>query len=339
MPVLKILMCSVCCIALATGCDSVPEKWPELSTEDPPDKNVQPPSWYKPAARPDPWPLGAEPEHGTSAWRNWVAMRYNSRALARPAAVAPKIDGKLDDAAWKGAATGIPFVDPNGGPATPGTTVFLAYDSKNLYVAARLDEPDPAKIRAGAENGRQVSLDDHLAVDVAPNWRAKQAVGYALRVNSKGVFAAALRAASDQDAPLSAAAVVGEKDWTVEVAIPLNRIGVEAEDLWGQIWAFRFVRQRYAGGSGEVSSWTRVLDARRGTINSGYVIFKGVRPEEPPPKPKDEPKEGPADKPKDEPTDKPVPPKEGDKPAEPAPKVEPDKKDAGTEKAGENDGT
>ena len=56
-----VLMCAVCCAVAATGCRTVPPEWPTLDVTDPPDGGVQPPAWYKPAATPDPWPLGAEP--------------------------------------------------------------------------------------------------------------------------------------------------------------------------------------------------------------------------------------------------------------------------------------
>ena len=58
--------------------------------------------------------------------------------------VAPRIDGELRDAAWKGAAWTADFVDIEGS-AKPRprfrTRAKMCWDSEYLYVAAQLDEP------------------------------------------------------------------------------------------------------------------------------------------------------------------------------------------------------
>ncbi|MFW6051673.1 MAG: carbohydrate-binding family 9-like protein [Myxococcota bacterium] len=60
---------------------------------------------------------------------------------ARKAKEAPTIDGKLDDAAWKDAIAGRPFVDTmKGTPAEPRSTVQLAWDDEHLYAAFRVQD-------------------------------------------------------------------------------------------------------------------------------------------------------------------------------------------------------
>lgn len=289
----KILLCALCCAMLAAGCGSTPPERPTLDTEDPPDTNVQPPSWYKPAQEYDPWPLGPAPKHGTSEWRLWCSMRYSSRGIVRPTAIPPEIDGKLDDDAWKGAQLGTPFVDATNNPADPGTAVFLAYDENNLYIAARLDEPEPAKIRANAkQNDVSVNRDDHIGIHLAPRGLAGDDTRYWVIVNSKGFFAGVFRPDSEARKDVKTAAAVGEKAWTVEIAIPLDAFDATAGDPWGRIWLCSVTRQRRAGGAGGFSSWTRILELTKGRIDWGHVIFKGVRPKEPEEKPpEEEPKE------------------------------------------------
>jgi len=61
------------------------------------------------------------------------------------ASAPPEIDGKLNDAAWRGAEWSESFVDIEGAgrPAPRWATRFkLAWDAEYLYVALAMDEPD-----------------------------------------------------------------------------------------------------------------------------------------------------------------------------------------------------
>jgi hypothetical protein len=64
--------------------------------------------------------------------------------VARRAARAPVVDGRLDDAAWRAAPWTEPFVDIVGdGPAPPLLTrAKIVWDDHYLYVGADLEEPD-----------------------------------------------------------------------------------------------------------------------------------------------------------------------------------------------------
>ena len=64
--------------------------------------------------------------------------------LCRRTADPPRIDGALDDPAWRAAAWTAPFVDIEG-PCRPlpryATRAKLLWDERNLYIAAWLEEP------------------------------------------------------------------------------------------------------------------------------------------------------------------------------------------------------
>lgn len=64
-------------------------------------------------------------------------------------ATAPVLDGKLDD--WPAAPTVdggfVQFEPQQGAPANRHTAVWLAYDEQHLYVAARLEQPEPINQR------------------------------------------------------------------------------------------------------------------------------------------------------------------------------------------------
>jgi len=62
---------------------------------------------------------------------------------------APRIDGRLDDAAWSRLTPIADFVQqqPREGQApTEATEVFIAYDDEAIYVGARLHRRDPKEL-------------------------------------------------------------------------------------------------------------------------------------------------------------------------------------------------
>jgi len=285
MSLVRTAVCVFCCLVLATGCNSTPKDrsaWPELDTKDALDTNVQPPPWYKPSSEPEPWPLGPEPKYASDEWRRWCAVRYNSRAIVRWIDEAPAIDGKLDDAAWQDAAAKPPFIDPVGKPAKPPTTIYLACDDKNLYLAVRAELP---AVKDGP--GTQ----DYAALTVAPDWTAERPDLYTFLVNSTGLMAVRGSADLGWESETKAAAADDDESWSVELAVPLDLFGLSAGELWGRVWACRAVRARYSDTL-EFSSWTRLLSADQGASSWGHVIFRGVKPPEPEPP---EPEAGTAD--------------------------------------------
>ncbi|HEU4878206.1 MAG TPA: sugar-binding protein, partial [Gemmatimonadaceae bacterium] len=70
-------------------------------------------------------------------------------AIASKAAVAPVLDGKLDDPAWANAQAIDKFLeyDPNTGAETRfKTDVRVVHDDKYLYIMARMYDPAPDSI-------------------------------------------------------------------------------------------------------------------------------------------------------------------------------------------------
>lgn len=276
-------------LTLATGCVSStvtrePPPWPVLDTSIEPDKDVRPPAWYQPREEHNAWPLGEEPGFATEAWRQWCALRYNSRGIIRWVETPPDIDGKLNDAVWKDTALAGQFVNTEMRRASPSTTVFLAYDKDMLYVAARAIEPNSDDICCTPSQRDAIARSDDLfEVNLAPRWKDKTFRVFWFLVNPAGSVSDGIDAESNWNANLKAAAIVSEGSWTLELAIPFQELGVSVDDLCGEVWACQFVRHRRAGGVYEVSSWTRILNATTGTSHWGYVIFKGPKPGEPGP--------------------------------------------------------
>jgi hypothetical protein len=89
------------------------------------------------------------------------------------AAVAPKIDGVLDDAAWAQAApmpTGQwKSYNPNRGDDMPEvykTEVRIAYDDRNVYFAFHCFDNEPDKIRTNVVKRDGAFSDDWIAISL-----------------------------------------------------------------------------------------------------------------------------------------------------------------------------
>jgi len=80
----------------------------------------------------------------------------------------PKIDGRLDDPCWqKSAKTGelLQFEPQRGEPATQPTTIYVAYDANNLYVAFECFKTDMNRLAANQTRRDSFFFsDDHVEV-------------------------------------------------------------------------------------------------------------------------------------------------------------------------------
>ena len=134
---------------------------------------------------------------------------------------APRIDGKLDDAAWRRAKT---FRFNRGNPTQTG---FIGYHGNELYVAVRCKERpgSPAVAKEDTHDGG-VWKDDCIEMWIMPN--RKQQVSYQFDVNVANVALDAVRLGRSVEAGYNPewrhATSRGKGEWTVEVAIPCSAV-------------------------------------------------------------------------------------------------------------------
>ena len=79
----------------------------------------------------------------------------------------PDIDGRLDDVAWRSAATITEFTQQaplEGAPATEDTDVYIAYDSDHLYFGFHLHYADPSIMRANRVDRDTAWADDLITI-------------------------------------------------------------------------------------------------------------------------------------------------------------------------------
>jgi len=187
----------------------------------------------------------------------------------------PILDGDLSDACWMKACPLDGFVLHNEPVlAVRQTTAYVAYDDANLYIAFRCTEPDPGKIKAEVDraDGR-VWTDDCVEVFMDPAHEHEQ--HYQLVVNSRGVVYDCDTGQDRWSSGAAVAASVNADSWTVELAIPFERLGAKPGP--GAVWGFNLCRERYAGEV-ELSSWAYTHGRFLNSIRFGHLSFGNAVP-------------------------------------------------------------
>jgi hypothetical protein len=170
--------------------------------------------------------------------------------LAKPA---PKIDGVLDDAAWKDAAVITQFMRTHGMESETKCRVLITYDDANLYLAADCPEP-PAqmeKLRAEATKHDEGKIweDDEVEFFMDPAGKHGYPY-YQIIVNWKGVTLDAFVTAMKEhdlawEPKYDAQVAVGKEGWTIELAIPFTAF--DRTDASVAEWNFNFLHVRSIG--------------------------------------------------------------------------------------------
>jgi hypothetical protein len=172
----------------------------------------------------------------------------------------PKIDGRLQDEAWKKSVRLTGFSTPISrktgvSPGTEQTEVLMLYDKENLYISFICKEPSMENLRAKMTDAdSEVFLDDCVEMMFAAGAENKDY--YHIVVNSIGTVYDAFVS----DKTWNSGAVVKtfrqDNQWKVEMAIPFKKSGIKADR--GDKWHFNLFRERYAGEKPEVTSWAIV---------------------------------------------------------------------------------
>lgn len=160
----------------------------------------------------------------------------------------PKIDGVLDDAAWKDAEIAKDFImmRPNNGtlePNTHKTEVKIIYDNDAIYISALMYDPDSEKIPAEFTNRDNFGNADFFLVTINPNDDGQNPFEFV--VSSAGSQADSKISNGNEDFNWSAVWESGfkitEKGWTVEMKIPYSALRFSNQPM--QSWGINFHRR------------------------------------------------------------------------------------------------
>jgi hypothetical protein len=191
------------------------------------------------------------------------------------------IDGHLTEETWKqGGVTDFYQTDPlDGAKPTEKTRVWLAFDQKFLYVAARLFDSNPQGIikRLGRRDDPVDS--DWFILDIDPYYDGRS--GYHFAVNPAGsiidksiyndVFYDAL-----WDGIWDSESRIDEKGWTVEIRIPFSQLRFKKRKNY--TWGVNF--QRVIKRKNETISYVWIPKEENGYVSrfAQLVGIKNIKP-------------------------------------------------------------
>jgi hypothetical protein len=189
-------------------------------------------------------------------------------------AEAPVIDGIMVEDEWSSASLLADFHQSQPveytAPSAP-TKVWLKYDARNLYIAARLDYPPGVPVTANilrqGDNARRLG-DDGFGITIDP-WNEGRR-GYYFEVNPNGVRMQALYLNPGINFDWKGVWFVrtsqDESGWTAEIAIPFRTMAFNPEQTR---WGIGF--ERSMRKANEEMAWTST-NGRVGPASSGEMV-------------------------------------------------------------------
>ncbi|MHC4716773.1 MAG: sugar-binding protein, partial [Planctomycetota bacterium] len=194
-----------------------------------------------------PWPAPRRivpayaPANGTEAR---VAKAFGPPALLAPKVRAPKIDGKLDDAAWKKARpVAFRFLSGRAFPPDAETTAWMACDGESVYFAFDCAEPEMARLTtAGTKRDDPVWQGDTVEIFLDPHHRQDKNY-YHVAINPAGVVMDTRGGDASWNPPIRVRTARTAVGWTVEAAIPLSALGVKGGRV-PEVWGVNMTRYR-----------------------------------------------------------------------------------------------
>ncbi len=198
----------------------------------------------------------------------------------RPTATAPKIDGVLDDLAWRDAAHSDAFrqvIPIENAEPTERTEFWVTYDKDHIYVAVRChDSAGPAGIRAYSMQHDDDNKADDLVRIVFDTFH-RENDGYYFALLAGGGKVEGLVQDKDVSNPQWDAIWEGKTridatGWSAEFAIPLKSLAFDPSiDTWGFNIARRISRKQ------EAERWSGFQRSKFTTSLPDLGVIHGIR--------------------------------------------------------------
>ena len=198
-------------------------------------------------------------------------------ALAKRVQRPPRIDGRIEPGEWPPFVK-EPFWDIFATPDRPareGTSFSICYDDKALYIAAICEEPKPeGLVKLVTWHDGPVYQDDSIEVFLDTNHDHKTYFHFV--ANCIGTRFEEFVTDKSWDANWLAAASIGRKEWTLEMAIPFSALKARPKE--GDVWGFNICREHWAHGVKEISAWSLTRGGFHNPKAFGHLIFGTARP-------------------------------------------------------------
>ena len=158
-----------------------------------------------------------------------------------------KLDGKLDESAWRIATRISKFTQREldfGKPATERTEVAVLYDKLAIYIGVWCYQENPKQIRAKyMQRDFAYNEDDNFQIALSPYSDRRN--GYLFIINPNGARADLLISENDQgnedwNGVWDARTTITEEGWFAEIEIPFNSLQFKDDSLYN--WSINFER-------------------------------------------------------------------------------------------------
>ena len=180
------------------------------------------------------------------------------RAVSTRISEPPRIDGRIDDAAWQLATPigELTQVEPElGAPPSEATEIRFAHDADHLYMAIRCSDREPERIvTTTRERDARLEVDDR--VEIVFDTFLDRRNAFFFQINAGGSKGDALITNNGAnfnkpwDGIWDGAARVDEQGWSAELALPFKTLNF-ADGL--ETWGFNI--ERFIGKDREEARW------------------------------------------------------------------------------------
>lgn len=206
--------------------------------------------------------LDAQPEE--------VLRVYSARRTSQP----PTMDGKLAEQCWANAERTSPFVLIHGAPASAQTRGMLCWDDEALYVGIVCGEPLSAKLRGLMDTGAVQGFEESIEVFVDADFDRHTYLQFMLSVLGEKFSARGMARDPSLDASWTAGVSIGNGQWTVELRLPLEMLGI-SQPSEKALCGLNLNRTRTIGGKTAFTCWSDTKGGFHTPSRFGRLIFVG----------------------------------------------------------------
>jgi hypothetical protein len=202
--------------------------------------------------------------------------------IPRVEEAAVRVDGRLDEPAWQGAAvlTGFTQSAPAEGiPARERTEVLVFYTPRELFIGIRAHASDPSSIRSTLAERDQITADDHVRILLDTFHDRRRAFAFfvnPLGIQQDGTFSDGRGFAYTPDFVFDSRGRLTGEGYEVEIRIPLRSIKFPSGGT--QTWGLNVIRVIPSAGAEE--SWAPRSRNQPAELASSGVLsgIQGLRP-------------------------------------------------------------
>ena len=209
-------------------------------------------------------------------------------AATRIADRPPRIDGRLDDDAWRNAKVIDDLVQQRpreGAPPSERTQIYIVYDDAALYIGARMLRQRPGEISRTVTRRDGFGNAERLVVTLDPQLDRRTGVGFGVSVagvrsDFRHTQDDEMRGRESQYEPVwTAAATPDSTGWSAEMRIPFSQLRFPPSEK--QRWGLQL--DRWMPDKNEDLQWVMIPPRETGYISRFGTLegIEGVRPARP----------------------------------------------------------